>query len=101
MAIFMTVREEYEDALWRGKDVVACLPESVILLFAFFSQHDGAVIDVLAGDMYLVTGNCCTYTLKEEKKLQVLVAAYMHRFFTALRTLSAQNCGGGNGKRVC
>lgn len=69
MAIFMTVREEYEDALWRGKDVVACLPESVILLFAFFSQHDGAVIDVLAGDMYLVTGNCCTYTLKEEKKI--------------------------------
>lgn len=67
MAIFMTVREEYEDALWQGKDVVACLPESVIFLFAFFSQHDGTVIDALAGDMYLATGDCCTYTLKEEK----------------------------------
>lgn len=30
MAIFMTVREEYEDALWRGKDVVACLPERYV-----------------------------------------------------------------------
>ncbi|WVO21430.1 uncharacterized protein IAS62_002738 [Cryptococcus decagattii] len=30
MAIFMTVREEYEDGLWRGKDVVACLPERYV-----------------------------------------------------------------------
>lgn len=38
MAIFMAVREEYEDGLWRGKDVVACLPESVSFCFFFLLQ---------------------------------------------------------------
>lgn len=102
MAIFMTVREEYEDALWRGKDVVACLPESVVL-FSFSSRHDGPVIDVLADDTYPATGNCCTYTSR------VFFCMFdcsiyasgrgVPSVFCGFEDLAAQICGGGNGKQ--
>lgn len=90
MAIFMTVREEYEDGLWRGKDVVACLPESVSFCFTFLLQAKcGAVIDVLAGDMYRAIGNCCIYA-SNDFFLYVMTTACMHgmsllRFSTALK----------------
>lgn len=40
MAIFMTVREEYEDGLWRGKDVVACLgSQCPFVSFSFYKPN--------------------------------------------------------------